>query len=90
MVEQLLNMRDKLSLKSKTLNEPSRQTKYSFKAIHLIFFYNQLAILAKMQGPGNVIFTTLKKKTIGYGQYLGAKDGFTLALADYPVGPART
>jgi len=35
-----------------------------------------------------VIFTTLKKK-IGYGQYLGAKDGFTLALADYPVGPAR-
>jgi len=34
-VEQLLSMRDKLFLKSKTLNEPSRQIKYSFKAIHL-------------------------------------------------------
>jgi len=37
-VEQLLSMRDKLFLKSKTLNEPSRQIKYSFKAIHLNFF----------------------------------------------------
>jgi hypothetical protein len=32
-----------------------------------------------MQQPGNVIFTTLQKK-IGYGQYLGAKDGFTFSL----------
>jgi hypothetical protein len=31
-------VRDKLFLKSKTLNEPSRQIKYSFKATHLIFF----------------------------------------------------
>jgi hypothetical protein len=38
MVEQLLSMRDKLFLKSKTLNEPSRQMKYSFKAILLNFF----------------------------------------------------
>jgi hypothetical protein len=37
-VQQLLSMRDKLFLKSKTLNEPSRQIKYSFKAIHLNFF----------------------------------------------------
>jgi hypothetical protein len=37
-VVQLLSMRDKLFLKSKTLNEPSRKIKYSFKAIHLIFF----------------------------------------------------
>ncbi len=37
-VEQLLSMRDKLFSKSKTLNEPSRQIKYSFKATHLIFF----------------------------------------------------
>jgi hypothetical protein len=34
-VEQLLSMRDKLFLKSKTLNEPSIQIKFSFKAIHL-------------------------------------------------------
>jgi hypothetical protein len=27
-----------------------------------IFFYHQMAILAKMQGPDNVILTTLKKK----------------------------
>jgi hypothetical protein len=37
-VEQLLSMRDKLFFKSKTLNEPSRQIKYSFKATHLNFF----------------------------------------------------
>jgi hypothetical protein len=36
-VEQLLSMRDKLLSNSKTLNEPSRQIKYSFKAIHLNF-----------------------------------------------------
>jgi hypothetical protein len=35
MVEQLSNMRDKLFLKSKALNEPSKQIKYSFKATHL-------------------------------------------------------
>jgi hypothetical protein len=51
--------------------------------------YNQMAILAKMQGPGNLILTTLKKK-IGYGQYLGAKGGFTLSLCGYPVWPVRT
>jgi hypothetical protein len=26
-----------------------------------------------------------KKKKIGYGQYLGAKGGFTLVLGGYPV-----
>ncbi len=35
MVEQLSNMRDKLFFKSKALNEPSKQIKYSFKATHL-------------------------------------------------------
>jgi hypothetical protein len=39
-----------------------------------------------------MILTTLKKKKkkIGYGQYLGAKGGFTLVLGDYPVWPVRT
>jgi len=37
-VEQLLSMRDKLFFKSKTLNEPTRQIKYSFKATHLKCF----------------------------------------------------
>jgi hypothetical protein len=37
-VEQLLSIREKSLYKSKTLNEPSRQIKYSFKAIHLDFF----------------------------------------------------
>jgi hypothetical protein len=37
-----------------------------------------------------VILTTLKNKTIGYEQYLGAKGGFTLVLGGYPVWPVRT
>ncbi len=49
-----------------------------------------MAILAKMQWPDNVILTTLKNKTIGYEQYLGAKGGFTLVLGGYPVWPVRT
>jgi hypothetical protein len=39
-----------------------------------------------MQGPDNVILTTLKNKTIGYEQYLGAKGGFTLVLGGYQFG----
>ncbi len=37
-----------------------------------------------------MILATLKNKTIGYEQYLGAKGGCTLVLGDYPVWPVRT
>jgi hypothetical protein len=57
------------------LNEPSSKIKQSFKATHINFLLQSIELYS-------LKCTNL---AIGYGEYLGAKDGFTLVLGGYLV-----